>query len=504
MKKEKSARNHFLIGIEGLLFFISLVAYIYTRLDPIFRQTVPYTYDQGRDFLKALDIVKNHNLTFIGPTTGINGLFHGAWWYYFLSAPYVLFSARPIGFYYAIFMVVALSTLLFAYFLGRKLNNTVALLFFIVIAFSPYFIPTAFQASNNFMVPPFILLLLFSIYKTFEKYEYKYIFLTSLALGFIFEFEVAFGLFIIPSAIISFLFFVKNKRLFTVKNVLFFLAGFIIPLLPRLLFELKNNFLQTKTIIGFFIKPSATNPTPFSTAFHDRALMFWNYYKSMFLEQQYLPIIVLLLTIVCVAYGYRKLTEDKKYTFIYVSLLTTFLFLSSLLYRNNFFWANYYEGLPYFFLYLTVIAVYAALLKGRQGTIVLLILISLYLVSGLITVYRYAISPKENNEGLRRTVMAIKYVVEQSDKERYCLKEYTPPVITHTYHYIEEYNELANIAKKPQTEYVNKQCWYIIEYDPYAFRVEKWRQENIPPHAKKIKEHSIGKEISIELWQQAN
>lgn len=50
-----------------LLFFIFI--FIYFRLIPIINQTVPYTYDQGRDFLKAEQIIRGKNLTFIGPTT---------------------------------------------------------------------------------------------------------------------------------------------------------------------------------------------------------------------------------------------------------------------------------------------------------------------------------------------------------------------------------------------------------------------------------------------------
>jgi hypothetical protein len=68
-----------------LLFFTVLVLSLYFRLKPIYLQNIPYTYDQGRDFLKAQEIVLYKNPTFIGPTTGIMGIYHGAWWYYLLS-----------------------------------------------------------------------------------------------------------------------------------------------------------------------------------------------------------------------------------------------------------------------------------------------------------------------------------------------------------------------------------------------------------------------------------
>ena len=82
------------------LIIISVILFILTRINPLLTHKVAYTYDQGRDFLAASQIIDNKDLTFIGPTTGIIGLFHGAWWYYLLTVPYVLFQGLPIGFYY--------------------------------------------------------------------------------------------------------------------------------------------------------------------------------------------------------------------------------------------------------------------------------------------------------------------------------------------------------------------------------------------------------------------
>ena len=78
-----------------LILFFALFSYF--RLKPIYLQTVPYTFDQGRDFLKTIEIVRDRNLTLIGPTTGAAGVFHGAWWYYYLSIPHILFQGHPFS-----------------------------------------------------------------------------------------------------------------------------------------------------------------------------------------------------------------------------------------------------------------------------------------------------------------------------------------------------------------------------------------------------------------------
>ena len=83
-----------------LLFILPLILFYLFRVGSILHQTVSYTYDQGRDFLKTAEIVLYKNPTFIGPTTGIMGIYHGAWWYYILAIAFILFNGSPIGFYW--------------------------------------------------------------------------------------------------------------------------------------------------------------------------------------------------------------------------------------------------------------------------------------------------------------------------------------------------------------------------------------------------------------------
>src|SRR3990172_10512254 len=108
----------------AMLLLLSIV-FCYFRLKPIYLETIPYTFDQGRDFLRAEEIVRDHNLTFIGPTTGIQGLFHGAWWYYFLAIPYIIFQGNPNGFVMSIFLSALAQFVLFSIFLKKKFDMLV-------------------------------------------------------------------------------------------------------------------------------------------------------------------------------------------------------------------------------------------------------------------------------------------------------------------------------------------------------------------------------------------
>src|SRR5688572_22236866 len=106
------------------LFTLVLILLIgsYLRFVGIFDNAFAFTYDVGRDMLALADIVHHHNIPFIGPTTGLPGLFYGPWWYYFLVPAFVIGSGNPqfvVGFIAAL----GIATVLLGFYLGKKLIN---------------------------------------------------------------------------------------------------------------------------------------------------------------------------------------------------------------------------------------------------------------------------------------------------------------------------------------------------------------------------------------------
>ena len=197
-----------------LSFTMILVLFCYFRLKPLYFQTVPYTYDQGRDFLKARQIVVEHHPALIGPTTGIPGVNHGVWWFYALTVPFILFGGAPIGFYYFTFLMVLAEATLFSLFLKREYGMIPSLIFLAMVTFAPYFIMISIFAISSVLSPLMILGFLYFLYKYWEKKEMKNLLLTGLFLGFLFESEMAFGIFLIPAFIASLFIFRKQKNFF--------------------------------------------------------------------------------------------------------------------------------------------------------------------------------------------------------------------------------------------------------------------------------------------------
>ncbi len=483
--------------VKIVIFLSILLIFIYLRITPILNQTVPYTYDQGRDFLKAEEIVRFRNPTFIGPTTGIQGLYHGAWWYYLLSIPYFLFNGHPLSFYYFIFFISVVGNLIFFIFLKKEFNFNTALLFFTIVSVSPYFISLSFFVSNNIIAPYFILLLIVSIYYLFKTKKYIWLFYISLSLGFIHEFEVAFGLFIFLLLFILLLVY-KNSRkiIFSLKGVAYFTLGLIIPFIPRVLFEIKHNFLQTKTFLNFFLKPKFHNPKLFSDIFNDRLSLFLNYFRGIFIDYHIILSITGLIMVIFVFIKFWKKVVKSSFLTIF-SLLSLLLFLASLLYKDNF-WANYYEGIPYIFLFVITISFYFFSKHYQKFSLVFL---TIYFLLSLAVFIRELNNKNQPLKDFKAIDKAVLYIYSQVKEKDFCVKIYTPPVIPYTYDYLFSYYSRIKNINRPTTNYLNNRCWFIIENDPYHFRFKDWAAKNIPENGKKISSYQINKDITIQLWK---
>ncbi|KKP63195.1 MAG: Glycosyl transferase family 39 [Candidatus Roizmanbacteria bacterium GW2011_GWC2_34_23] len=481
------------------LFLFAFFVFIYLRLTPIINKTVPYTYDQGRDFLKAEEIVRDKNLTFIGPTTGMAGVNHGAWWYYVVSIPYFLFNGNPISFYYLMFMISVLVNLAFFFFLKKEFNLITALFFLLIITISPYFIPLAFFASNNIVTPYMILALIICTYYYSKSRKNLWLFFIALSLGFVFEFEVSFGLFIIPFFTLMMVIF-NYKRKPNIKAIALYFSGFIIPFLPRLLFEVKNGFIQTKTLINFFIVPKLHNPKPFIDVFKDRLILFWTYFSGIFYDRNNLLSVFILIILIGILIKFKNKTYKYETTLYFIGLVLL-LFLGSLLYKDNF-WSNYYEGIQYIFLFIIINAFYL-ITSGRNLFLVYgrYIILILFLTLNIFAFNKEVLSKKDKVlTGLKSSETAVLYVLDQVKNNDYCLRFYTPPVIPYTYNYLISYYTRINNQKQPQVDFTNNQCWFIVEKDNFQFRVKKWRKNNEPKRGKKIASKNFNDDYVIELW----
>lgn len=203
--------------------------------------------DIARDFLVLADIVKTHKPTLLGPRSGgIPGVFHGPLWFYVNLPIFILGNGSPIVVGWFWVFLSALSIFV-TYYFGKKLfNERIGL-------FASFLLSVLSISYTKALFNPFGAVLLFPVFfYLFIAYirSTKFIYLIGslFLLGLIIQFQIAFGLPILVLTIIYlFPLLLKRKKLFHISAYLILL----VPLSTYLLFELRHDFLQIRSIISY-------------------------------------------------------------------------------------------------------------------------------------------------------------------------------------------------------------------------------------------------------------
>ncbi|MDO8609863.1 MAG: hypothetical protein Q7R95_04900, partial [bacterium] len=88
---------------------------------------------------------------------------------------------------------------------------------------------------------------------------------------------------------------------------------------------------------------------------------------------------------------------------------------------------------------------------------------------------------KTTKDGLVVQEEVVNFILKnEKHTNNFCIRVYTPPVISYTYNYLFLYAHMNIKTSIPQTEWVNKTCWFIMENDPYHFRLNEWKKIHEP------------------------
>src|ERR1035437_29459 len=239
------------LKLEYLTLLLIILVGSYFRLQAFLTNSFAFTYDVGRDMLALSSIVHLHKIPLIGATTGLPGIFYGPWWYYILTPFFVVFSGDPRGI--ALMMsLIGIAVVILSFYFGKKIGgNSLGLIFASLISVSSIMISLSSQIWNPNIAPFFVILILIVLNKILtesKKSKVVFYFLLGVLLMLSVDIEIVYGLLLSVGIILSLL--LINKK-FNLKSIaLFMLVGLVI-LAPRILFELRHQFLMTKALIVF-------------------------------------------------------------------------------------------------------------------------------------------------------------------------------------------------------------------------------------------------------------
>lgn len=473
---------------KKLFIFLGLLAIIiigaWLRLSGIISNSFAFTYDAGRDMLAVNDIIVNHKISLIGPTTGIDGIFYGPWWYFILSIPFFVFSGNPQGIEF--FMgLIGIIAILLGFIIGKKIGGVfLGIIFSAFISFSSLMVSFSLQTwSPN--LAPFFVLLVFLILSTFSiddksrRSKARELFLLGLLLGIIIDLAIVFGALFLLS-ICSSLIFIFRKTL-TIKGIFFFILGLSLIFSPRIIFEIRHDFLMTKTFINSF-------GNSFSTAKQDYAFdvfigklvsLFNTWNATLAKENSIVGFILITVVFLSLLFFYKKMESTEK-QFIKTFFIVIAVFLIGLTFFHQAVWSHYLVGIPVFYMLIIAIIINKIrIILNKSWIIFCILLVLFWIVLNPIEVLDNIRKPLwEGNAAVYRNQLAvIDYVYNDAKGRGFKYVVYTPAVHDYSYRYLFSWYGKKKYGYIPAKK--NTGLFYIILEPDHAlpFRLENWLKD---------------------------
>jgi len=438
-----------------------------------------FLIDSGRDMLDVKKIVFEKNLTLIGPYTSMGGVFQGPLYYYLLSIPTFIFQGNPWG-NILLMLIISLSTILVAFCFSKKYFGIAAgVTIFTLFAFSPEAIAAATYFWNPHPMWLLLTLYIFILFSAIKNKKWAKISLWPL-IALTFHFEMAFGFFLFIS---TFLFTVIFQRK-TMINKLFFISLLLslIFFLPQVVFDLKNNFIMSSSVIEILKGNEQGLITPnekgdfLSIRLNNINTLKNNFTSSFIYERQFsgFTLIITVLTALTFLYSISKnlYSKDEKLFLKSVSLL---IFIISLLCIAYPFPLRYWFLTGFQSFYLVIFGlVLSKLFKFNLGKLLLILIfcyMSFYFITRINTLY---INPP--NDGgvakIKGKIDAIDYIYNDAGNEKFGLLVFTPPVLTDAYDYLVWWHGAKKYGYIPHNE-KRGAVYLLIEPDgaqPWSYK----------------------------------
>lgn len=240
-----------LVVVVGI-FSLGLLARFYN-----FYNRAYFIYDQGRDSV-AIKAIAQGDFALVGPTTGLAGLFLGPAWFYAGLPGFFLGGGNPwvlVGWY----MFIGCLALPIFWLLAKHLfpsskknarPNYQAIFLFALLALTPGAIIANVFVWNPLLSVPLMAgaWLCLSLARKSSVWAYLGLFLIALTL----QSEFAYAVFILPFFGLGLPWILGKYRQLKDFLVPYLVGGFavLVTLAPQLLFELRNQFIMTTSLLA--------------------------------------------------------------------------------------------------------------------------------------------------------------------------------------------------------------------------------------------------------------
>lgn len=421
-----------------------------------------FLIDQGRDMMAVKNIIYDHHLTLIGPYTSLQGVFQGPLWYYLLSLPTFVFNGNPLG-PMLMMLIVSMLVLLVAYSWVKKLfGSTAAIFTLLLFVVSPEAIAAATYIWNPHPMWLLIPVYFLSLYSVFclKKSNFHLILWPVVAL--MFHFQTALAAFVFLATFVYLILF--GRESFRQRKFFYGLGLALIFFLPQILFDIRHNFLMTKSVInifsghdqGLFVK--GENRNYFDLIKGNISLFYYNFGTSFVRDGHLknLPLFALIVIFACSILQRRARFFPKK-EWSFVSLSLVIIAITAVLSFTYPFPLRYWFLTGFQSVYLIIFGIILSLFwRWIIGKILILFFVTILLFySGQKLYYLYLNPPDEGGVAkIKGKEKAIDFIYRDAKGKPFGLLIFTPPVYTYAYDYLiwwqgkHKYNYIPYSEKK--------------------------------------------------------
>ena len=417
------------------------------------REYMTFLGDEGRDMLVVKRMIVDHKLTLLGPTTSVGSMYMGPIYYYMMVPFLWLFNLDPVGPSIMVAILSVLTIYLLYRLVSEYFNRTAGIIASFLYAISPLTIIYGHSSWNPNVVPFFSILLMYSVLKIIVNKKNKWFIVLGFTLGILLQLHYVTFMFllIIPAC------FIFTKCRLSIKSLIGGIFSFLVTYSQFLLFELRHNFVNTKSVIRFFFTQKNASSIPFFLGFFGTVTdvtvrLFWRLITVVNAELGKVLIVIL---IIYFLYECKKIKKDPY--IINQSLLIIMLWIllgiiSFGFYRGVIY--DYYFGslfvVPFILTSIALSSIWKWTVKGKVVTVAVLI---------LLTVFNLNASPLkiEPNNMLENTEKIAHSIYDRTDSQPYNFALIALRNSDHAYRYfLEVWGKPPTVIENPTIDPLRK------------------------------------------------
>lgn len=441
-----------------------------------------FHYDQGRDALIIWNLWHLKEIPFIGPTTGIAGIFRGPFYYYLIAPFYFLGKGDPV--WPSVFLsVTTVIASLLMYYLGVKIADRVTGLIAATISGISFNVVMASRWLSN-PTPMLLLSVLFvwSLILILEKKVWAWIPAVFIATISLFHFGSAGEVFYFLTLLIIFIRQAKDKRLPNRK--IFFLTALLgfIAVVPLIAFDIKNSGLISGNIKKFLITDKSF-ALPTWNFIGGKIGFYYEVFTSKIFNGRY-QLERFLFSGILLFFVYHLGDLIKKTGVKVLILLLLSATAGLIFFQGNFgnIYDYYLTGYYLPFILLFSIAV-GYMWRYKLGMIFVIYFMYHFLINNY-DVLHFKLWDKSDKEGsinFLNQKKVIDWVYKDAEGKPFNVDVYVPPVIPYSYDYLFKWLGETKYFKQPDQE-LEPTLYTLYESDSdHQERLDAWldRQDGI-------------------------